>query len=527
MADLLHIVDLADSSQVQLSFISGSGNETAPPADFTFPLTDSEMAEMRWYLSEYPENTFGEAKTRAETVESGLKDLGRLLYEAVFGSSDEARSLLEKATTTEGTKLSLVSNRPEFLGLPWELLNSGGDVYLVSELAGVSRRLSTEPLGDFSGQLPTGQLNVLLLLPPAGEGSGSIATEALAALESLPVSAELDCLRPSSEAKLQEQLASMPEHYHLVHFDGFTIDGQGICMEDGSGGVAYIDAATLAGPLTSAQTPVVLINASASSTLNDVMSFAAGLAQNGVAQVVVSPLPIAGAGRVLFCENFFKGLSGGMPIAWSDDYGARLGVMPRNGSNADVVWYEIDPCYVFHPVNAYEDGNKIVLDVCRFEKLSMSLADGAGSPPLLHRWVIDQQSGKVSEESLDDRPTDFPRVHDRVVGLKHRYGYVAGLGAGPETLGASLRKHDFDRGTSVTHDLGKGCQAGEPVFAASPGAAGEDEGWILSFVYDAARDTSDLVIIDASNFDAPPVARIHMPTRVPFGFHGSWLADGA
>jgi len=219
--------------------------------------------------------------------------------------------------------------------------------------------------------------------------------------------------------------------------------------------------------------------------------------------------------------------SGGMPIAWSDDYGARLGVMPRNGSNADVVWYEIDPCYVFHPVNSYEDGNKIVLDVCRFEKLSMGLADGDGSPPLLHRWIIDQETGKVSEEPLDDRPTDFPRVHDRVVGLKHRYGYVAGLGAGPETLGASLRKHDFDSGSCVTHELGNGCQAGEPVFAESPGAAGEDEGWILSFVYDAARDASDLVIIDATNFDAPPVARIHMPTRVPFGFHGSWLADGA
>jgi tetratricopeptide (TPR) repeat protein len=315
LADLLHIVDLADSSQVQLSFISGSGNETAPPADFTFPLTDSEMAEMRWYLSEYPENTFGEAKTRAETVESGLKDLGRLLYEAVFGSSDEARSLLEKAGHAEPPLLSVVSGRPEFLGLPWELMNNGGEAYLVSELAGVSRRLSTEPSEDFSGQLPTDQLNVLLLLPPSGEESGSIAAEALTALESLPVSAKLDCLRPSSEAKLQEQLASMPEHYHLVHFDGFTIDGQGICMEDGSGGVASIDAATLAGPLTAAQTPVVLVNASASSTLNDVMSFAAGLAQNGVAQVVVSPLPIAGAGRVLFCENFFKGLSGGTPVA--------------------------------------------------------------------------------------------------------------------------------------------------------------------------------------------------------------------
>ena len=252
--------------------------ETSPPADFTFPLTDSELAEMRWYLREYPENTFGEAKTRAETVESGLKDLGRLLYEAVFGSSDEARSLLERANQAEQTQLSIISGRAEFLGLPWELLNSGGDAYLVSELTGVSRLPPSEPLEDFSGQLPTDQLNVLLLLPPSGEGSGSIATEALTALESLTVPAELDCLRPSSEANLQEQLAGNVGHYHLVHFDGFTIDSQGICMEDGSGGVASVDAAALAGSLTAAQTPVVLINASASSALKDVMSFAAGLA---------------------------------------------------------------------------------------------------------------------------------------------------------------------------------------------------------------------------------------------------------
>lgn len=216
---------------------------------------------------------------------------------------------------------------------------------------------------------------------------------------------------------------------------------------------------------------------------------------------------------------------GGLPIRWSDDYGARLGVMPRNGTNADVVWYEIDPCYVFHPLNSYEDGNKIVIDVCRFPKLAMSLEDGEGSPPVLHRWVIDPDAGRVSEEALDDRPGDFPRVNDRVVGLKHRYGYLAGMGEGTTSLGASLRKHDIETGNSVTHELGSGCQSGEPVFAASPGAAGEDEGWILTFVYDPARDKSDLVIIDATDFAKPPVARIHLPTRVPFGFHGSWLAD--
>ena len=316
MADLLQIVDLADSAQVQLSYIGGTGEpDTAPPADFSLPLTDPESAEIRWYFNEYPEDTFGEASARAAKVQTGLKDLGLLLFQAVFGSSDEAQALLEKAGQNEQPLLSIVSTRPEFHGLPWELLNNGGETYLTSQLSGVSRRVSSEPQDDFSGQLPTDQLNVLLLLPPAGEGSGSIATEELAALESLAVSAELDCLRPSSEASLVEHLKGKPGHYHLVHFDEFAIDGKGISMEDGSGGVTSVDAATLAESLTGAQTPVVLVNASSSSPLSDVMSFAAGLAQNGVTQVVVVPLPIAGAGRVLFCENLFRGLSGGTPIA--------------------------------------------------------------------------------------------------------------------------------------------------------------------------------------------------------------------
>ncbi len=315
MADLLQIVDLADSGQVQFSLLGGSGQETAPPANFPFPLTDSELAEIRWYCTEYPENTFGDSKTRAEAVEAGLKGLGRLLYEAVFGSSEEAQSLLDRATGTEQLQLSIVSTRPEFLGLPWELLNHDDNGYLISRLAGVSRRLSAAPLDAFSGRMPTDQLNVLLLLPPTGAGSGSIATEALTALESLPVEAELDCLRPSSPSNLQEQLAGKSGHYHLVHFDGFSMDGQGIRMEDGSGGVNSVNAAGLAQSLTGARTPVVLVNASSSSALNDVMSFAAGLAQGGVPQVVVTPVPIAGAGRVLFCENFFKGLSAGALVS--------------------------------------------------------------------------------------------------------------------------------------------------------------------------------------------------------------------
>ncbi len=218
---------------------------------------------------------------------------------------------------------------------------------------------------------------------------------------------------------------------------------------------------------------------------------------------------------------------GGIPIRWSDDYGARLGVMPRNGSDADVVWYEIDPCYVFHPMNAYEDGERIVLDVSRFPKLAFGPEDTGGEPATLHRWIIDPAAGKVIEQPLDDRPADFPRVADRVVGLPHRYGYMMATGADFESFGQELYKYDLRTGRSWTCRFGPGFAAGEPVFVAAPGAKSEDEGWLLTYVYDAARDKSDLVILDATAIEKGPIARVHLPRRVPNGFHGSWIPDEA
>ena len=104
-------------------------------------------------------------------------------------------------------------------------------------------------------------------------------------------------------------------------------------------------------------------------------------------------------------------LEGKMPIEWSDDYPARLGVMPRNGNDSQVKWYDINPCYVFHPMNSYEDGDKIVLDVARFDHIWKKNAMDFPLP-LLWRWVIDTRTGKVTEEQIDDRSGEFPRVND-------------------------------------------------------------------------------------------------------------------
>ena len=210
----------------------------------------------------------------------------------------------------------------------------------------------------------------------------------------------------------------------------------------------------------------------------------------------------------------------GIPVVWDESYGARLGVMPRNGTDKDVTWYEINPCYVYHPLNAFEEGSRIVVDVCRMDD---AMKPGSNSPPMLYRWVIDQEKGTVTETQLDDRIVDFTRVCDTRVGLKNRYGYAAAFSGLPVAKG--FIKYDLENNSSEFHDL-KGGQGSEPVFVKDPAGSAEDDGWVLSYVYRPEENRSEVVIVDSRGFEKDPVATIQLPVRVPAGFHGNWVPEG-
>lgn len=220
-------------------------------------------------------------------------------------------------------------------------------------------------------------------------------------------------------------------------------------------------------------------------------------------------------------------MAGGMPYRWSDEYGARVGVMPRGGANGDVRWVEVAPCYVFHALNAFEQDGAVIVDVVRYPELWRQSAMSA-SKARLHRWVIDLVAGRVREHPLDDRAIEFPRCDERRVGLPNRHGYAVDTGDGVDrSTGTSLIKYDLGGGASVAHDFGPGRVPAEPVFVPASPTAAEDEGWVLTYVYDAARNRSDLVILDGADFAGKPVATVALPQRVPFGFHGSWIPDEA
>ncbi len=221
--------------------------------------------------------------------------------------------------------------------------------------------------------------------------------------------------------------------------------------------------------------------------------------------------------------NMELAMTGEMPIRWDESYPARLGVMPRNGNDTQVRWFDINPCYVFHPLNSYEDGDKIILDVARFSHMwKASTMDFP--PPALWRWTIYTVSGKVHEEQIDDRPAEFPRVADSVIGMKHRYGYLAAMSQSNDPSDASGAILKYDRETGVRSDIefGRGRTGGEPVFVPAENTNAEDDGYLMTYVYDASSDSSSFIIMDAASMDSTPVASIDLP-RIPGGFHGSWI----
>ena len=209
-----------------------------------------------------------------------------------------------------------------------------------------------------------------------------------------------------------------------------------------------------------------------------------------------------------------------LPYRWDDTYPARIGLLPREGGSKDVRWFDVEPCYVFHPLNAYEDGETVVLDLVRHPRMFDTVTTGPNEgPPAMERWTVDLVAGKVREERLDDQPQEFPRMDERLTGRRHRYGYAVGIHSASNS--EAVIKHDVVAGSSQVRSFAAGHSVGEFVFVPNAPGSAEDDGVLLGFVQDAANSRTDLVVLDAQTL--ADVAAVHLPVRVPAGFHGNWV----
>lgn len=231
-------------------------------------------------------------------------------------------------------------------------------------------------------------------------------------------------------------------------------------------------------------------------------------------------------------------MRGGPTIAWDPDVGTRIGIMARDAGVETIRWFKGDACYVYHPMNAYtshEGGRtRVIADVMKYERVPLfPNADGskaavglADEASMLVRWTfdLDGNSDTYTEESLNDLGGDFPRLDERFTGLDYRHGFYAAL-TGEPARGKpfdTLVHADMKSGTRREYRPGPGKFVMEPVFVPSKADAAEGDGWLVSLLYDQARNLSDFIVLDTGDISRGPIARVELPTRVPFGFHGNW-----
>jgi carotenoid cleavage dioxygenase len=237
--------------------------------------------------------------------------------------------------------------------------------------------------------------------------------------------------------------------------------------------------------------------------------------------VIILDLPVTFSMKTMLAGHSF-------PYRWNADHEARIGLMPRHGTQDEIIWCPVAPGFAFHVANAYDDADgRVVIDLCVYDNMFGDRAQGPDARSRgLERWTVDPEARTVAIATIDASAQEFPRPDERFFGQPYHYAWTMALPADPAAkfVGATaLYAHDLWEGTRQVHDFGPDRHPGEFVFVPETPDAPEGHGWLVGLVIDMASDTTDLVILDARRFEDAPVASIRLPHRVPPGFHGNWI----
>jgi carotenoid cleavage dioxygenase len=263
-----------------------------------------------------------------------------------------------------------------------------------------------------------------------------------------------------------------------------------------------------------------------------------------------TPVPLPGPRLphdMAFSTNF--SILNDLPVFWDEELlkrnihavrmheglPSRFAVLPRYGRADDIRWFEAEPTYILHFLNAYEEGDEVVMDGYFQEDPCpqplagapaglghmMAYLDEHSFKPKLHRWRFNLKTGATREHHLDDRVLEFGTFNQRFAGKPYRYAYSTTTKPG-WFLFNGLVKHDLETGRSWSLPLPEGRFASEAPFAPRLGAQSEDDGYLVSFITDENRQSSECILIDCRRFEDGPVARIALPHKISSGTHSAW-----
>lgn len=232
---------------------------------------------------------------------------------------------------------------------------------------------------------------------------------------------------------------------------------------------------------------------------------------------------------------FILGLRGaGECIKYQPRKPTRIVVIPRTPPYQGVKILETQAGFVFHHANAFELEDKIYVDsICYqsfpevephsdYQQVNFEALD----PGQLWRFTLDLAAEKIESQTLENRCCEFPTINPDNVGRPYRYLYIgaAHKPTGNAPLQAILRL-DLETGDQQLWSFAPKAFIGEPVFVPKPNAQAEDEGWVLTVIYDGEHHRSDVVILDGQDLHKGPIARVHLKHHIPYGLHGSWTNE--
>ena len=217
----------------------------------------------------------------------------------------------------------------------------------------------------------------------------------------------------------------------------------------------------------------------------------------------------------------------------------RFAVLPRYGQASEIRWFEAKPTYLLHVVNAWEEGDEVVMVGTPYRVYE----DEYGRPDArrlertihyrqrdfwLYQWRFNLKTGRTTEGPIDDTlNSEFPVINMDYQGLRTRHSYhaVFPYGGREEVRFTGVAKVNHETGAFVHLSEGPGAFYNEPGFAPRDGSTFEDDGYVVTIAWNVAQQRSEVLVFDARDgeFGRGPIARVKLPQRVPNGFHATFV----